>query len=134
MMEYQVLKGDTIAGVTSRLNTNWETLRKNNPQSIGKAGNGNWFLKEGATITAENSFNKSLQKARKRQHHLSLLNQFTFHSSRQNSCTVSILRTNKSCHHRRRVTKQVQLPTPSKPVRRYGTWQLTSIMSISKTS
>jgi LysM repeat protein len=63
MIEYHVQKGDTIARVTSRLNTNWETLRKNNPQSIGKARNGNWFLKEGATITTENSFGKSLEKA-----------------------------------------------------------------------
>ncbi len=63
MIEYHVQKGDTIAGVTKRLNTNWEALRSNNPQSIGKAKNGNWFLKEGATISAENSFDKSLQKA-----------------------------------------------------------------------
>lgn len=63
MIGYHVQKGDTIAGVTSRLNTNWETLQKNNPQSIGKAKNGNWFLKEGATITAKNSFDQSLQKA-----------------------------------------------------------------------
>lgn len=63
MIEYHVQKGDTIAGVTSRLNTNWETLQKNNPQSIGKAKNGNWFLREGATLTAKNSFDKSLQKA-----------------------------------------------------------------------
>ena len=66
-MEYHVQKGDTIAGVSSRLNTNWETLRKNNPQSIGKAKNGNWFLKEGATVSAKNSFGKSLQKAQETQ-------------------------------------------------------------------
>jgi len=65
MIEYHVQKGDTIAGVTKRLNTNWATLRSNNPESIGKAKNGNWFLKEGATISAENSFDKSLQKAQK---------------------------------------------------------------------
>jgi len=63
MIEYHVQKGDTIAGITSRLNTNWETLKNNNPQSVGKAKNGNWFLKEGATITAKNSFDQSLQKA-----------------------------------------------------------------------
>lgn len=62
MIEYHVQKGDTIAGVTKRLNTNWETLQKDNPQSIGKAKNGNWFLKEGATVTADNSFGKTLQK------------------------------------------------------------------------
>ena len=63
MTVYHVQKGDTIAAVTGRLNTNWQTLRKNNPESIGKAKNGNWFLKEGATVTIDNSFDKSLQVA-----------------------------------------------------------------------
>jgi len=63
MIEYHVQKGDTIAGVSKRLNTNWATLKKNNPQSIGKAKNGNWFLKEGATVTAATSFDKSLLQA-----------------------------------------------------------------------
>ena len=63
MIEYHVQKGDTIAGVTKRLHTNWQTLKNNNPEGIGKAKNGNWFLKEGATISAENSFDTSLQKA-----------------------------------------------------------------------
>lgn len=63
MTVYNVQKGDTIASVTKRLNTTWEALRKHNPQSIGKAKNGNWFLKEGATVHTEPSFAKSLQKA-----------------------------------------------------------------------
>ena len=64
MLEYQVQKGDTIAGVTRQFNTNWATLRKNNPDAIGRSTkNGNWFLKEGATVNVENSFQKSLQKA-----------------------------------------------------------------------
>jgi rare lipoprotein A len=63
MINYHVQKGDTIAAVSKRLNTNWETLRKNNPESIGKAKNGNWFLKEGATVNAPQSFEQSLQKA-----------------------------------------------------------------------
>ena len=67
MTVYQVQKGDTIAAVTGRLNTNWQTLRKNNPESIGKAKNGNWFLKEGATVTVENSFDQSLQVAQTKQ-------------------------------------------------------------------
>lgn len=68
MLEYQVQKGDTIAGVSSRFNTNWATLRKNNPEAIGRSRkNGNWFLKEGATITVDNSFKKSLQKAEQQQ-------------------------------------------------------------------
>jgi len=68
MLEYQVQKGDTITEVTRRLNTNWETLRKNNPDAIGRSTkNGNWFLKEGSTIASENSFAKSLQYAEQQQ-------------------------------------------------------------------
>ena len=68
MLEYQVQKGDTIAGVTRQFNTNWSTLRKNNPDAIGRSTkNGNWFLKEGATVNLENSFQKSLQKAEQQQ-------------------------------------------------------------------
>ncbi len=62
MTQYQVQKGDTIADVTSKLHTSWKALRQNNPQSIGKAKNGNWFLKEGATINTENAFDKTLQQ------------------------------------------------------------------------
>ncbi|AGF76951.1 rare lipoprotein A [Desulfocapsa sulfexigens DSM 10523] len=68
MLEYQVQKGDTITEVTRRLNTNWETLRKNNPDAIGRSTkNGNWFLKEGSIIGSENSFAKSLQYAEQQQ-------------------------------------------------------------------
>ncbi len=68
MLEYQVQKGDTIAAVTRQFNTNWATLRKNNPEAIGRsAKNGNWFLKEGATVNLKNSFQKSLQKAKQQQ-------------------------------------------------------------------
>lgn len=63
MFEYHVQKGDTIAAVTGKLNTTWAALRQNNPHSIGRAKNGNWFLKEGATLKSENSFDKSLQAA-----------------------------------------------------------------------
>jgi peptidoglycan lytic transglycosylase len=64
MFEYHVQKGDTIAEVTQQLNTNWKTLRRNNPDAIGRSSiNGNWFLKEGATVHTENSFKKSLQQA-----------------------------------------------------------------------
>ncbi len=63
MSEYQVQKGDTIARVTQQLNTNWETLRKSNPNAIGRSSkNGNWFLKEGATLNTENSFAKTLER------------------------------------------------------------------------
>ncbi len=68
MFEYQVQKGDTIAGVTRQLNTNWETLRTSNPNAIGRSNkNGNWFLKEGATVQVDKSFEHSLQKAEQQQ-------------------------------------------------------------------
>lgn len=65
MFEYKVQKGDTIASVTRQLDTTWDTLRRNNPDAIGRSTtqNGNWFLKEGATVQAKNSFEQSLQKA-----------------------------------------------------------------------
>lgn len=67
MTVYNIQKGDTIADVTSRLNTTWEALRRHNPQSIGRAKNGNWFLKEGATVHTEDSFATTLQKAQESQ-------------------------------------------------------------------
>lgn len=68
MSIYQVQKGDTIAAVTKRLNTNWKDLQANNPGSVGKSSvNGNWFLKEGASITTGGSFQESLQDATRQQ-------------------------------------------------------------------
>jgi len=68
MIEYHVQKGDTIAGVTRQLNTNWKALRKNNPNAIGRSHkNGNWFLKEGATLQIDRSFKNLLQKAEEQQ-------------------------------------------------------------------
>ncbi len=68
MFEYHVQKGDTIADVSRRLNTNWKTLKDQNPNSVGRSNvNGNWFLKEGSTIHTDNSFEQSLQAAGKQQ-------------------------------------------------------------------
>ena len=68
MTEYHVQKGDTIAGVTRQLNTIWEALRKSNPNAIGRSNkNGNWFLKEGATLQVDKSFEHLLQKAEEQQ-------------------------------------------------------------------
>jgi rare lipoprotein A len=65
MITYCVHKGDTIARVTRQLNTTWKNIQKNNPEAIGRSRkNGNWFLKEGATLKVENSFAASLQQAR----------------------------------------------------------------------
>lgn len=81
MSIYQVQKGDTIAQVTRQLNTNWETLRKSNPKAIGRSTkNGNWFLREGATISVDNSFQKSLQQAKQQRGN----------NSAETSATISI--------------------------------------------
>lgn len=64
MTVYQVQKGDTIAQVTERFNTTWKTLRQENPHAIGRSSkNGNWFLKEGATVNVGNSFEHAMQQA-----------------------------------------------------------------------
>lgn len=56
-MEYTVRKGDTIAAVTKLLGTDWQTLKKLNPEAIGKSRkNGNWFLKEGKEVSVQRSF------------------------------------------------------------------------------
>jgi rare lipoprotein A len=52
MNQYTVQKGDTIAHVTKRLQTDWQTLRNQNPNAIGRSKlNGNWFVREGADIS-----------------------------------------------------------------------------------
>ncbi len=54
MNAYTVQKGDTIAYVTKRLGTDWQTLRTQNPESIGKSNlNGNWFVREGASVAVD---------------------------------------------------------------------------------
>lgn len=62
MLTYHVRRGDTIAGVTRRMKTDWRTLRAQNPDAVGRsAKTGNWFLKEGATVRVDNSFRSLLQ-------------------------------------------------------------------------
>lgn len=56
-MDYTVQRGDTIAGVTKRLGTDWQTLKRLNPQAVGRSRvNGNWFLHEGKTVSVEQRF------------------------------------------------------------------------------
>lgn len=62
MILYHVQKGDTIAQVTRELNTDWQTLKKQNPTAIGQSRtSGNWFLREGATVQLTSSFAQSLR-------------------------------------------------------------------------
>lgn len=67
MNQYTVQKGDTIAHVTQRLQTDWQTLRNQNPSAIGRSKvNGNWFVREGADLTVgKGSFSDILNKATK---------------------------------------------------------------------
>jgi rare lipoprotein A len=54
MTQYTVQKGDTIAQVTRNLHVDWKTLRSQNPSAVGKSSkNGNWFLREGATVKVD---------------------------------------------------------------------------------
>lgn len=69
MNQYSVQKGDTIANVTKLLQTDWQTLRNQNPRAIGRSKtNGNWFVREGANLTVENkgSFANVLDEAAKK--------------------------------------------------------------------
>jgi rare lipoprotein A len=53
-MEYTVQRGDTIAHVTRVLGSNWQSLKEQNPKAVGRSKvNGNWFLREGATVSAQ---------------------------------------------------------------------------------
>ncbi|MEE4314666.1 MAG: septal ring lytic transglycosylase RlpA family protein [Desulfofustis sp.] len=57
MMDYTVQRGDTIANVTRRLGTDWQTLKRLNPQAVGRSRvNGNWFLREGKTVSVQQRF------------------------------------------------------------------------------
>ena len=68
MTEYMVQKGDSIARVTKRLQTDWQTLRNQNSAAVGRSGkNGNWFLREGASVKVnQKSFSAVLDQATKK--------------------------------------------------------------------
>ncbi len=63
-MPYEVQQGDTIARVTSLMRTDWRTLKRLNPDAVGRSTrNGNWFLREGAVLEGSPSFEASLKKS-----------------------------------------------------------------------
>lgn len=52
IMEYTVQRGDTIARVTESMGSDWRKLKELNPQAVGRSTlNGNWFFREGATLS-----------------------------------------------------------------------------------
>jgi rare lipoprotein A len=62
-MAYQVQKGDTIAKVTQLTGMRWQTLRRLNPNALGRSSKtGNWFLKEGAVIRGKGNFDAVLRE------------------------------------------------------------------------
>lgn len=69
-MEYRVQRGDTIAHVTKVMGSDWQTLKELNPQGVGRSRvNGNWFVREGATLSGQpkSEFAASLKKAEQQQ-------------------------------------------------------------------
>lgn len=67
-MTYNVQKGDTIACVTKHLQTDWQTLKNQNPEAVGRSKkNGHWFLREGATVKVDQGrFSSLLAEATKK--------------------------------------------------------------------
>ncbi len=62
-MSYIVQKGDTIAEVTEKLGISWDTLRRLNPEAIGKSSRtGHWFVKEGAVLKGRECFETILEE------------------------------------------------------------------------
>lgn len=63
-MTYEVKRGDTIANVTALMKTDWQTLKKLNPDAVGRSSRtNNWFLKEGAVLKGSASFEAALDKS-----------------------------------------------------------------------
>ncbi|MEE4241493.1 MAG: RlpA-like double-psi beta-barrel domain-containing protein [Desulfopila sp.] len=63
-MAYTVQRGDTIAHVTKLLGSDWQTLKERNPKAVGRSKvNGNWFLREGATVSVRPDFATALSAA-----------------------------------------------------------------------
>ena len=63
MISYSVQKGDTIAEVTKQMGVSWQELKRKNPEAVGRSNlNGNWFLREGATLNFAASLKNSLSQ------------------------------------------------------------------------
>ncbi|MBU1567108.1 MAG: LysM peptidoglycan-binding domain-containing protein [Proteobacteria bacterium] len=65
-MEYKVQRGDTIAHVSKVMGSDWQTLKRLNPQAVGRSkANGNWFVREGAVLAdrPKSAFGKILKTA-----------------------------------------------------------------------
>ncbi len=68
MINFHVQRGDTIARVTKQMGVSWQELKRENPEAVGRSNrNGNWFLREGATLSFADSLQNSLQANNNRQ-------------------------------------------------------------------
>jgi len=87
-MPYQVQKGDTIAKVTGLMKISWKAIRRLNPHAVGQSPRtGNWFLKEGAIIKGEKTF-ETLLSQEKRNDRLSLTTANSDDSSQWTEYTI----------------------------------------------
>lgn len=69
-MPYQVQRGDTIAKVKDLMKISWDSLRRLNPHAVGRSSRtGRWFLKEGAVIKGDKSFESLLIQKKSRDKH-----------------------------------------------------------------
>jgi rare lipoprotein A len=67
-MPYEVQRGDTIAKISALMNTDWQTLKRMNPDAVGRSTrNGNWFLKEGSVLQGPESFEARFSESLSRQ-------------------------------------------------------------------
>jgi rare lipoprotein A len=92
-MEYKVQRGDTIAHVSKVMGSDWQTLKKLNPQAVGRSkANGNWFVREGAVLSDQTKadFGSILKSAESR---ATLKNKETGSSQGQEKPTAAKMRT-----------------------------------------
>jgi rare lipoprotein A len=92
-MEYKVQRGDTIAHVSKVMGSDWQTLKKLNPQAVGRSQtNGNWFVREGAVLSdqTKTDFGSVLKSAESR---ATLKNKGTGSSQGQEKSTAAQMRT-----------------------------------------
>ncbi len=62
-MPYEVQSGETIAKISALMNADWPTLKRLNPDAVGRSSrNGNWFLKEGALLKGPDDFETRLSR------------------------------------------------------------------------
>lgn len=63
-MDYQIRKGDSIEKVTQLLDLNWDEFRQLNPDAVSHSRKtGRWYIKEGASVSNDKSFQDVLAAA-----------------------------------------------------------------------